>query len=283
MNPNQSVINWCHVMLGTDTLTLNLHHLQSRGISVTVTQIQKSLPRQDTWQRQDRDDRSLLLWWRACCLWCLWQRLCSRGCQRKTAKDDPSPSRHLASNWNHPQAETLTNQINWTDTVKYALLIFVLTVTDLLTIWIDNDDIWWQFVRGSATTTPAPVQTEVAAKPIKTRRVPVCACGEEKQSCDKCEKGFLEVTLRGEIPAFKDVAVKTRRAAVCKGCRKELAECPDCKMGFLEMTLKGMTPEFEDIVVEDKANTDEKQPEGLRDCSWNPWVKFHHHVTKIIT
>ena len=40
-----------------------------------------------------------------------------------------------------------------------------------------------------------------------TKKVPVCACNEERATCTTCQKGYVEVVLQGIPPQFKEVEV----------------------------------------------------------------------------
>lgn len=40
---------------------------------------------------------------------------------------------------------------------------------------------------------------------VPTKRVPVCKCGHERAECADCGRGFLTVTMMGEVPQFKVV------------------------------------------------------------------------------
>ena len=61
---------------------------------------------------------------------------------------------------------------------------------------------------------------------IPSKRVPVCHCGHERAECTDCGRGFLTVTLKGEVPKFKVVAAETTANAGTPGDVAE--EGPTC-------------------------------------------------------
>jgi len=85
-----------------------------------------------------------------------------------------------------------------------------------------------------------------------------------------CKKGFLELTLAGVEPFFKEKPVTIKRVPIC-ACGDETAECSKCNQGYLTMTMQGLNPKFKEIEeVEptppnEKPNKDDKedQPQGL--------------------
>ena len=84
----------------------------------------------------------------------------------------------------------------------------------------------------------------------------VCACGLERERCAKCGQGFLEKTLRGEVPLFKQLEVSVRKAPVC-ACGLENAECSACGKGFLTVTKAGLVPTFREFEIVEDASKDE--------------------------
>ena len=92
-----------------------------------------------------------------------------------------------------------------------------------------------------------------APKPL-IKRVPVCACQEQREVCADCGKGFLEIVKKGELPLFKDIEIATKRVAICD-CGEHRAECTACNAGFMTVMLMGKTPKFKVVPVDpsDKA------------------------------
>ena len=84
------------------------------------------------------------------------------------------------------------------------------------------------------------------------KKVPVCDCGEERESCPTCNRGYLQVVKVGETPKFKEITVASKRVPVCK-CGHERAECADCGRGYLTVTMMGEVPQFK--VVEAQGTT----------------------------
>ena len=102
------------------------------------------------------------------------------------------------------------------------------------------------------------------AKPFKIRTVPVCKCGDSKENCATCGEGYLEVTLKGEIPHFKEEKVEVKKIPVCD-CGEEMEECSTCHRGYLEAAKAGLIPKFKEVEVsdsKDKPKAEDKQAPG---------------------
>ncbi|CAL1153128.1 unnamed protein product, partial [Cladocopium goreaui] len=91
-----------------------------------------------------------------------------------------------------------------------------------------------------------------APKPL-IKKVPVCACQEQREVCPDCGKGFLEVVKKGELPLFKEIEIATKRVAICD-CGEHRAECTACNAGFMTVMLKGKTPKFKVVPVDPSDN-----------------------------
>lgn len=85
----------------------------------------------------------------------------------------------------------------------------------------------------------------------KSRRIPVCGCGDENPECNKCGEGFLQKLTQGENPHFKTVQIECRKAPCCK-CQKPLADCDACGEGYMQRTLAGEVPHFMLVEVKDE-------------------------------
>lgn len=92
-----------------------------------------------------------------------------------------------------------------------------------------------------------------------SKQVAVCACDEERDTCDTCGKGYLQEIQNGRQPRFKTVLLKTKMVAVC-ACNEQRETCGTCNEGYLQMTLAGKPPHFKQVVVDD--------PKG------GPWVNI---------
>ena len=42
---------------------------------------------------------------------------------------------------------------------------------------------------------------------IPMKKVPCCACKQERDRCEVCKQGFLEMTMAGQVPLFMEVEV----------------------------------------------------------------------------
>ena len=108
--------------------------------------------------------------------------------------------------------------------------------------------------------TPVTPNTTPAVPPIddakKVKKVAVCKCGLERQTCSDCSEGFLEIVMSGKAPHFKEVPIETKKVAVC-GCGLEKANCDVCSEGYLDVVLKGKVPHFKDVEI---ATTEKGQP-----------------------
>ena len=91
--------------------------------------------------------------------------------------------------------------------------------------------------------------------------MPICDCGEERESCPTCKRGYIEVVKLGEVPKFKEITVASKRVPVCK-CGHERAECADCGRGYLTVTMLGEVPEFK--VVEAKETPANETPDAAK-------------------
>ena len=80
------------------------------------------------------------------------------------------------------------------------------------------------------------------------KRVPVCSCGEERQTCETCHEGFLEVLQKGKLPTFALLTpeLETKKTPVC-ACGKERATCADCAQGYVEVVQAGKPPRFSEV------------------------------------
>lgn len=94
--------------------------------------------------------------------------------------------------------------------------------------------------------TPARQPLNAITEEPMTKRVPVCACGETRASCDQCHKGYLDETLAGREPQFKTVEIPTKRVPVCE-CGEPRAECATCGKGYVQRTLRGEVPKFKTV------------------------------------
>ena len=100
-----------------------------------------------------------------------------------------------------------------------------------------------------------------APKPL-IKKVPVCACQEQREVCADCGKGFLEVVKKGELPLFKEIEIATKRVAICD-CGEHRAECTACNAGFMTVMLKGKTPKFKVVPVDPSDNATGTGPDLL--------------------
>lgn len=120
-------------------------------------------------------------------------------------------------------------------------------------------DLFW-FAQGAPPT-----------EPMKEKKVPVCGCGEQRDTCGTCKAGYLEMTLQGRPCHFKTIMVRVRRAPVC-GCGLERAECGDCNKGYLTVTTSGLTPEFRDFELND--GDDPKSGKGEKGDETGHYMSF---------
>ena len=113
--------------------------------------------------------------------------------------------------------------------------------------------------QGGSTIVPKGVEpltpTKAPSSPVKVRKTPVCACGGALPECSKCGEGYLQRTLEGLVPHFKEVEVKLRKVPCCK-CQKQHANCSGCKEGYLERTMAGEVPHF--MFLEEGDSSSEK-------------------------
>ena len=92
------------------------------------------------------------------------------------------------------------------------------------------------------------------AKPFKIRKVPVCKCGDSNATCPTCGEGYLEITLKGQIPHFKEEKVETKKVPVCD-CGEEKQECSTCERGYLQAAMAGLIPKFKEVEVKGSQDT----------------------------
>ena len=87
-----------------------------------------------------------------------------------------------------------------------------------------------------------------ALEDLAPKKVPVCGCCEERQNCDVCKEGFLDMVLADLPPHFalrtpKDVV---KRSPVCK-CGESKETCSTCSEGYVEIVMKkGIAPHFKE-------------------------------------
>lgn len=87
------------------------------------------------------------------------------------------------------------------------------------------------------------------AKPFKIRKVPICKCGESNATCTTCGEGYLEVTMKGQAPTFKEVKIEIKKVPVCE-CGEEKEECSTCNLGYLQAAKAGLVPKFKEVELD---------------------------------
>ena len=80
----------------------------------------------------------------------------------------------------------------------------------------------------------------------------MCGCGEQRDVCLDCNKGYLTLTLAGQPPIFKKIELKHVKIAVCR-CGGHHETCSECNEGFLEQVKNGKAPHFK-VIYEDDAD-----------------------------
>ncbi len=119
----------------------------------------------------------------------------------------------------------------------------VITKTLVCSIPIIQINSRWLVPGKTDAIVPAP-----KAPNQKVKQVPVCKCGLDKQNCETCSEGYLEIVLLGRPPHFKSIPVETKKVPICK-CGLEKATCEVCTEGYMEVVTKGMVPYFKEVEV----------------------------------
>lgn len=105
-------------------------------------------------------------------------------------------------------------------------------------------------------TLPSPGDSNAVPEPIKdddeqfTKTIPVCACGESREHCTTCKRGFIETVLAGNVPLFKKVTIPTKMIPVCH-CGEPRSECDACGQGYMTCTMSGKAPRFKKVAAEE--------------------------------